>query len=325
MARVPLPAAPKGPPWNCIEDFESASFGRSTDIDHRWLPMVPGTRLVYEGATVVDGKDIPHRVVTTVTDLTKMIGEVRTLVLWEEDYEVDQLVEAELAFFAQDEAGNVWLMGEYPEEYVEGELVATPAWISGLQDARPGILIPANPQPGTSSYSQGWGPAVEWYDRGQVSEGGLSDCVPAGCYEDVVAIDEFGLTEPNFFQVKYYAPGLGVVRVGWKGPDPTRKPWNWSRSCTSPPRKWPRFGPRPSNSRSGPMSSTRPFTEDPSRRAHQLRSGSSLTSNVDGSVPGTGASPGKRHPDQADGFTKHRAIDHPDYRPGRRRRLRSRR
>lgn len=205
------------------EDFESASFGRSTEIDHRWLPMLPGTRLVYEGATVVDGEDIPHRVVMTVTDLTKMIGEVRTLVLWEEDYEVDQLVEAELAFFAQDDAGNVWLMGEYPEEYVAGELVATPAWISGLQDARPGILVPADPQPGTPSYSQGWGPAVEWYDRGQVSEGGLSDCVPAGCYEDIVAIDEFGLTEPNFFQVKYYAPGLGVVRVGWKGPDPDQE------------------------------------------------------------------------------------------------------
>jgi hypothetical protein len=216
-------AVAEQPSLELYEDFESASFGRSTEIDHRWLPMLPGTRLVYEGATVVDGKDIPHRVVTTVTDLTKVIGEVRTLVLWEEDYEVDQLVEAELAFFAQDDAGNVWLMGEYPEEYVAGELVATPAWISGLQDARPGILIPADPQPGTPSYSQGWGPAVEWYDRGQVSEGGLSDCVPAGCYEDIVAIDEFGLTEPNFFQVKYYAPGLGVVRVGWKGPDPDQE------------------------------------------------------------------------------------------------------
>jgi hypothetical protein len=216
-------AAPEGTSLELYEDFESASFGRSTEIDHRWLPMLPGTRLIYEGATVVDGEDIPHRVVTTVTDLTKMIGEVRTLVLWEEDYEVDQLVEAELAFFAQDDAGNVWLMGEYPEEYVKGELVATPAWISGLQDARPGILIPADPQPGTPSYSQGWGPAVEWYDRGQVSEGGLSDCVPAGCYEEIVAIDEFGLTEPNFFQVKYYAPGVGVVRVGWKGPDPDQE------------------------------------------------------------------------------------------------------
>lgn len=216
-------AAPKGTSVELYEDFESASFGRPTEIDHRWLPMLPGTRLVYEGATVVDGEDIPHRVVTTVTDLTKMIGEVRTLVLWEEDYEVEQLVEAELAFFAQDDAGNVWLMGEYPEEYLQGELVATPAWISGLQDARPGILIPADPQPGTPSYSQGWGPAVEWYDRGQVSEGGLSDCVPAGCYEEIVAIDEFGLTEPNFFQVKYYAPGIGVVRVGWKGPDPDQE------------------------------------------------------------------------------------------------------
>lgn len=216
-------AAADGTSEELFGDFDSARFGTPTEIDNQWLPMSPGTRLVYEGVTVIDGEEIPHRVVTTVTDLTKQIGDVHTVVLWEEDYEVDELVEAELAFFAQDDAGNVWLLGEYPEEYVGGEIVATPAWISGLQEARPGILMQADPQPGTPSYAQGWGPAVEWYDRAQVFEAGQSNCVPVGCYEDVVVIDEFGLTEPNFFQVKYYAPGLGVVRVGWKGPDPDQE------------------------------------------------------------------------------------------------------
>ena len=42
---------------------------------------------------------------------------------------------------------------------------------------------------------------------GTVIRRGSEDCVPDGCYEDVVAIDEFGLTEPNFYQVKYYARG----------------------------------------------------------------------------------------------------------------------
>ena len=75
-------AASRGTSLGLFEDFASVSCCRSTVIDNRWLPMKPGTRLVYEGATVVKGEDIPHRVVTTVTDLTKMIGEVRTLVMW---------------------------------------------------------------------------------------------------------------------------------------------------------------------------------------------------------------------------------------------------
>ena len=43
---------------------------------------------------------------TTVTDLSKVIDGVRTLVIWERDYTAGQLSEPELAFFAQDNAGN---------------------------------------------------------------------------------------------------------------------------------------------------------------------------------------------------------------------------
>ena len=60
---------------------------------------------------------VPHRFVMNVTDLTKVIGGVRSVVTWDLDYTDGELVEAELAFFAQDKEGNVWRMGEYPEEY----------------------------------------------------------------------------------------------------------------------------------------------------------------------------------------------------------------
>ena len=42
------------------------------------------------------------------------------MVVWERDYTEGEEVEAELAFFAQDNYGNVWHMGEYPEEYENG-------------------------------------------------------------------------------------------------------------------------------------------------------------------------------------------------------------
>jgi hypothetical protein len=182
------------------------------------MPLVPGTRFVYEGTTIEDdGTAVPHRVVINVTDLTKVIGGVRTVITWDLDYSDGELVEAELAFFAQDSAGTVWRMGEYPEEYEEGKFVVAPAWIHGLENAQAGIMMHANPQVGTPSYAQGWGPAVDWTDRGQVDQVGQQTCVPASCYDDVVIIAETSAAEPDAQQLKYYARGVGNVRVGWRG------------------------------------------------------------------------------------------------------------
>jgi hypothetical protein len=93
-----------------------------------------------------------------VTDLTMVVDGIRAVVICERDYTDDEFSEAELAFFAQDDDGNVWHLGQHPEEYEAGEIVETPAWFAGLSDAKAGILIKAEPQIGGLSYSQGWGP-----------------------------------------------------------------------------------------------------------------------------------------------------------------------
>jgi hypothetical protein len=46
---------------------------------------------------------------------------------------------------------------------------------------------------------------------------GSETCVPAGCYKGVLVIDEFNRDEPDAHQLKYYASGVGNVRVGWAG------------------------------------------------------------------------------------------------------------
>ena len=198
--------------------FDVGAFDRSIQIDNAWMPLKPGTRFVYEGTTIEDdGTAVPHRVVIHVTDLTKVIGGIRTLVTWDLDYSDGELVEAELAFFAQDTSGTVWRVGEYPEEYEDAKFVAAPAWIHGLEGARAGIMMPAAPRLGTPSYAQGWGPAVNWTDRGQVDQVGQKTCVPAGCYEDLLVIAETSAQEADAQQLKYYARGVGNVRVGWRG------------------------------------------------------------------------------------------------------------
>jgi hypothetical protein len=198
------------------EAFDHTAFGTPLTIDNRWLPLTPGARRVWEGEATVDGERISRRVVLTVTDLTKTVDGIPTLIMYELDYDDDQLVEAELAFAAQDDAGNVWHLGQYPEEYEGGEIVGAPAWLAGMQGSRAGYWMKAQPQLGVP-YSQGWGPVVQWTDRAEVFEMGAEACVPAGCYEDVLVIREFNIDEPSAYQHKHYAAGIGNVLVDWAG------------------------------------------------------------------------------------------------------------
>lgn len=211
------PSPTSRPTESLTEELPRDRFSDPTTIDNPWFTLQPGTRWTWEGEVDVDGRRVPHSVVFTVTDLTKTIEGITTVVAYDEDYTDGLLVEAEIVFYAQDDDGIVWHFGQYPEEYELGEFVAAPTWISGIHDATAGISMKTDPQPSDPSYSQGWGPEVGWTDRAKVFEVGSRTCVPVGCYDDVLVIDEFNRDEPDAHQLKYFARGVGNVRVGWAG------------------------------------------------------------------------------------------------------------
>ena len=203
--------------------YDRTAFGQSATVDNKWFPLRPGTRLNYRGQAIENGERIARSFTFIVTDLTKVIDGVRNVVIWERDYKAGVLEEAELAFFAQADDGKIWHFGEYPEVFEEGKLVETPVWIHGFKGARAGIAIKAQPELGGRSFAEGWGPAVGWSDRAKVHQVGQRTCVAAGCFNDVLVTDEFSLDEPGAHQLKYYAPGVGNVRVGYYGNDPTQE------------------------------------------------------------------------------------------------------
>lgn len=204
-----------------FEDFDVNNFGDSTKVDNKYLPLKPGTRYVWEGSTRDGDERIPHRVVFVVTDLTKVVNGVRTVVGWDRDYSKGVLEEAELIFLAQDKAGNVWHLGQLRETYdEEGELVGSRGWLAGLEGPKAGIFMKGDPRPGTPSYSMGYAPPpFKWDDRARVDAAGEKTCVRSGCYENVLVIDEYEPDTPGAHQLKYHAPGVGVVRVGYRGND----------------------------------------------------------------------------------------------------------
>jgi hypothetical protein len=203
-------------------DFDSAVFEPPTAIDNKWFPLTPGTRFTFVGEANLGDEEVrilPRIVVFTVTDMIKVIDGVETLVIWDQDFAIDEegeqfLVEEELAFFVQDEDGNVWNLGEYPEEFEDGEFAGAPStWIQGVEDGQGGILV-LGQQPRGTEYLQGLAPSIEFFDCGLVYRilGRLD--VGGEVFRNVVVIRERDPFDPEGgIQQKYYARGVGLVKV----------------------------------------------------------------------------------------------------------------
>ncbi|WP_120521417.1 hypothetical protein [Arthrobacter celericrescens] len=211
---APAPAELCGP--GSAINYSSDDFPQPTKISNKWFSLVPGMQFTTTGTvTSADGVH-SHSVVHTVTGLTKEIDGVTTRVLWDRDYQDGQLQESELAFFAQSSDRTVWLFGEYPEEYENGEFIGAPStFIHGLAKAQAGIAMPARPSLRAPDYVQAHAPKVGFLDCGNVILKDQHVCVPTGCYNDVLVIDEYNPLDPpeEGHQRKFYSAGTGLVKV----------------------------------------------------------------------------------------------------------------
>lgn len=228
--------APAKPPF--AVNVDASNFdATSATIDNQWWPLKPGTQLSWQGQAL-DGEDvIRRRIVFTVTDLTKEIAGVKTLVGWDRDFNDGVLIESELIFLAQDKQGNVWHFGQYSEIWDEGQYDGGSAWLVGYLDgAKAGILMPGDPRVGMPAYSEGFAPPPYfWDDYARVYRMGVRTCVPAGCFNDVLVTEEYEPTIPGQSQLKYYARGVGNVRTGWLGDDEEQEELGLVRSITLTP------------------------------------------------------------------------------------------
>jgi len=220
LAVVPVPGARAAGDDRPVteKDFSVGRFDyrRSHIVDNKFIPLVPGTQYTLAGTTLAGN----HEVVFTVTRATKWVNHVRTLVMWDRDFQDGQLTEEEIAFVAQDRDGNAWYLGEYPEQHAEDGTISAPlTWLAGQQDAIAGVFMREDPKPNTSSYLQGVAPAVGFIDEARVDKVNQRTCVPVGCFDGVLVVDEFDPTaQPqDGHQFKYHAPGVGVVKIEGRG------------------------------------------------------------------------------------------------------------
>jgi hypothetical protein len=180
----------------------------TTKIDNPYWPMKPGTRWVYR-ETAGDGP--PNRVVVTVTDRTKRVAAgVVGRVIHDRVTQGGRLVEDTLDWYAQDDDGNVWYLGEATKEYEHGKVSSTKgSWEAGVHGAQAGVIMPATPRVGMT-YRQEY-LAGEAEDRARVLTLDERVEVPAGSFERVLMTRDWTPLEPDVVEHKFYARGTGPV------------------------------------------------------------------------------------------------------------------
>jgi hypothetical protein len=202
--------------------LDRSAFPSRPEVENKWFPLEPGMQFTTTGTVKSESEpDKKRTVISTVTGLTKKIDGVNTLVVWDRDFTDGELAESELAFFAETKKGTVWLFGEYPEEYEDGKLAGAPStFISGIDKAQAGIAMLDHPRPKAPAYPQAYAPSVDFLDCAKVLDKDERVCVPTGCYNNVVKIEESNPLEPLSeagLQEKFYSKKTGLVQVKANG------------------------------------------------------------------------------------------------------------
>ena len=113
-------------------ELDPADF--TTEIDNPWWPMKPGSRWVYRET---DAEGANQKVVVTVTDRTKTIANgIEARVVHDVVTEDGKPVEVTDDWYAQDEDGNIWYLGEDTTEYENGKPVSHVGLVRGRRRRR---------------------------------------------------------------------------------------------------------------------------------------------------------------------------------------------
>jgi hypothetical protein len=200
-------AAPENPSTSARQPvFDPTTF--VSVIDNPLYPLPVGRVLVYEG--VRDGQKQVDTV--TVTHDTKLIDGVTARVVTDIARTTSgDLLERTTDWFAQDQAGNVWYLGEDTAAYLpNGKVDTSGSWTAGVNGGVPGVIMEADPQIPDAyrqEYLQGQAEDTAWI----VGRGGNLK-VPYGTVHGVLNTLEHSALEPDVVDQKFYAVGLGIVK-----------------------------------------------------------------------------------------------------------------
>ncbi len=191
-------------------EFDPANFVDPTLDTNPFHPLKPGLQWVRGGTTEVGSREVPHEIITTMTDVIRTIDGVPTIAMLDESTDSGEVAQVGMDYLALDKDGNVWIFGGYTEEFEGGEYTNTEsAWLGTADGSRIGILSPREVDMDTPRWFIAAGPGED-ASVGEPFEIGARECVEFGCYDGVRVIQEGEVGAPDN-ENKYYAPGVGVI------------------------------------------------------------------------------------------------------------------
>jgi len=170
----------------------------SKTIDNPYFPLPVGRTFVYRG--VENGKKELDRM--HVTRRTKNIAGITATVVSDNVYEPPQkLLEKTFDYYAQDDRGNVWYLGEDTKELLPGGKVdRSGSWLTGRSGAKPGLIMEADPRV-PDAYRQEC-------RSGEAED--LAWVVGRGGAKHLIRTLEFSPLEPSIVERKIYKPRVGI-------------------------------------------------------------------------------------------------------------------
>lgn len=209
---VGLAFAMAAPAGETIFEFDPALFTDSTSLTNDfWGLRLGGPLSAVFFSESDDGCEVSESVVsgTTGTGFFSPPYDVNAVVIHDREW-VDEectgeysLVEDTYDWYAQDDAANVWYLGEDTTAWEEEDecLSASGSWKAG-DGALPGVIMPADPRPGNwyqQEYFEG-----EAEDRAKVLRLNAAVSIDFGEYSDCLVTKEYTPLAPGETEHKYY-------------------------------------------------------------------------------------------------------------------------
>ena len=193
--------------------FNAANF--VPQITNKYFTLVPGKKLTY----IKKGLTGTERIELVVLKETKKVMGVDTVVVRDRVWVDDKLKEDTQDWYAQDKDGNVWYFGEAVANYKDGKLNNyIGSWEAGVDGAKPGIIMAANPRVGMTYQQEHAKGKAE--DMGTIIATGKRVKVPFGEFNDCVQVRDWSRIERLANEYKYYCSGVGFAvleEAAWFG------------------------------------------------------------------------------------------------------------
>ena len=197
-------------------------FSHPLEITNSFAPFPVGETKSFEGTDQGASTAVTDVFTNQTRDFLLNGSHVTARLLTENEYSDGELSEISRNWFAQADDGGVYYFGETVDIYEGGVVVDhSGSWLVGgpgpgdppgtATATTPGLFMPADPQVGEQWKPEDLFPIVD--ETVTLLRPGVTVNVAAGEFEGCLLVKETSQLPGNKPEKKWYAPGVGVVKV----------------------------------------------------------------------------------------------------------------